>query len=110
MNRPSGVITKGAIIMGMEEDVLVINKMMDDLLASLNKKSDDMESQSNAASQRAIALMIAFSGLAFVLGLMICFVLTRNITTGIRKVVQLMEKIAGEGDLSATLSTPTEIA
>ncbi len=75
------------------------NRCVEVFVGNLKKRAEDTMAASTAFDQRILWTTFGVSLAAILLGLVISFGLTFNITSGIKVVVEMMSKMATEGDL-----------
>ncbi len=71
------------------------NKVCDNLV----ERGKELQKTVNGQMGTMITMIFTVAGVAVLIGLIVSFTLTTNITSGIKVVVDMMSKIAGEGDL-----------
>lgn len=76
---------------------------LDALEAEVSRQSDEIHAAMSAHLQRNQALLIVLSGAAVLVGLLMALVIARSVTTPLRQVVEVADRIA-QGDLSHGLA------
>ncbi|MDR3198650.1 MAG: methyl-accepting chemotaxis protein [Planctomycetaceae bacterium] len=74
-----------------------------DITTRLTKQVEQIQSDSVSTCRFMLAVIPVTSFFAFVLGLVFSFVLSRNITTGLSKVMETLKKVVLEGDLNVEI-------
>jgi methyl-accepting chemotaxis protein len=86
------------------EDKLVLandlSTIAEELTNGVKSVVENVKKDSASLVARSVTIILAFVIFATIFGLLCAFVLTTNITTGLKYAVTLMKKVAGEGDLS----------
>ena len=81
---------------GIAQEALArLQTMVDDL----DKMASDVQEEGKVVDAEMFYLIVTICAVALIAGLLIAFVLTKNITTGISVAVNTIEAVAGEGDL-----------
>jgi methyl-accepting chemotaxis protein len=90
-----------------DEDVIA-GKIMADaaaLVKGVAEKVEDVSKSAESLVNNSVVIIIATVILAAIVGVICAFVLTSNITTGLKYACGLMSKVAVEGDLSSEVES-----
>ncbi|GHT20768.1 hypothetical protein FACS189419_00510 [Planctomycetales bacterium] len=71
------------------------------LVKGVSARVTEVSEQAESLVSNSVQIIIVTMILAAIVGIICAFVLTSNITTGLKYAVGLMSKVAGEGDLSS---------
>ncbi len=83
-----------------------VDACMADMLEVLQKRTGEIRAEATVTGNRIVGLIVAVAVLATLFGIVVSFVLSRNITKGIAKAVGALNLLAQQGDLM--LEIPTE--
>ncbi|MCL2005982.1 MAG: methyl-accepting chemotaxis protein [Planctomycetaceae bacterium] len=97
---------QGAILTAHSADYAKMAEILDNLMTSLHGKTQAMRTQSASNDAMMVLLIEVISVIAVIVGLVLAYVISRNISRGVSEATHAIEVLAMEGDV--TVAIPKE--